>query len=118
MSETHEHVKKMLEDKEYAEKCKSNGVIKQSDLWNTNQVLKKIMQQLASSYYFNETNKKTLEELIQTMFSFINALVKPDTEKASEEVVEQIVEDVKNCRHYDTGACDMKCEGCKDYETT
>ena len=63
--------------------------IKRSDIWNTQQTIRKIQRQLVDGYTFD---KEHLTALVNTMFGFINGIVRPGAEVAAEEHVEEITE--------------------------
>ena len=89
---TREDLQKMHQNvKQNLDVPRSKNHIKKSDLWNTNNTLRKIQRQLVEGYTFD---KADLTMLVNTMFGFINGIAKPSdgTDVASEEKVEEIVE--------------------------
>lgn len=86
-SKMHETVKEQIKDPTR----KGPGRIKRVDMWTVQNTLRRIQRQLVQGYSFDT---EQLRAMVNTMFGFINGIVKPideDSDKTSEEVIEEIV---------------------------
>ena len=86
-SKMHETVKEQIKDPTR----KGPGRIKRVDMWTVQNTLRRIQRQLVQGYTFDA---EQLAAMVNTMFGFINGIVKPvdeDSDKTSEEDIEEIV---------------------------
>ena len=86
-SKMHETVKEQIKDPAR----KGPGQIKRVDMWTVQNTLRRIQRQLVQGYTFDA---EQLTAMVNTMFGFINGIVKPldeDSDKTSEEDIEEIV---------------------------
>jgi len=82
----HNNVREQVENP--ARKKKDH--IKLSDVWNTQQTIRKIQRQLVEGYSFD---KEAMTSLVNSMFGFINGIARPEgKDTVAEEKVEQITE--------------------------
>lgn len=86
-SKMHETIKSQLDEPTR----KGPGRIKRVDMWTVQNTLRRIQRQLVQGYTFDT---EQLTAMVNTMFGFINGIVKPigeDSDKTSEEDIEEIV---------------------------
>ena len=86
-SKMHETIKSQLEEPTR----KGPGRIKRVDMCTVQNTLRRIQRQLVQGYTFDT---EQLTAMVNTMFGFINGVVKPideGSDKASEEDIEEIV---------------------------
>lgn len=86
-SKMHETIKSQLDEPAR----KGPDRIKRVDMWTVQNTLRRIQRQLVQGYSFDTEH---LRAMVNTMFGFINGIVKPldeDSDKASEEDIEEIV---------------------------
>lgn len=86
-SKMHETIKSQLDEPAR----KGPGRIKRVDMWTVQNTLRRIQRQLVQGYSFDT---EQLRAMVNTMFGFINGIVKPideDSDKTSEEDIEEIV---------------------------
>lgn len=86
-SKMHETVKEQIKDPAR----KGPGRIKRVDMWTVQNTLRRIQRQLVQGYTFDAVQ---LTVMVNTMFGFINGIAKPvdeDSDKTSEEDIEEIV---------------------------
>lgn len=86
-SKMHETVKEQIKDPAR----EGPGRIKRVDMWTVQSTLRRIQRQLVQGYTFDT---EQLTAMVNTMFGFINGIVKPideDSDKTSEEDIEEIV---------------------------
>ncbi len=86
-SKMHETVKEQIKDPTR----EGPGRIKRVDMWTVQNTLRRIQRQLVQGYTFDTEH---LTAMVNTMFGFINGIAKPvdeDSDKTSEEDIEEIV---------------------------
>lgn len=82
----HETIKNQIEEPDRT----GPGRIKRSDIWTVQNTLRRIQRQLVQGYVFDT---EQLTAMVNTMFGFINGVVKPiddAEERSSEEFIEEI----------------------------